>query len=326
MLSDTSIQPQQNLDKTNVEPIEQSDDGDESISIPKNIVGAYLTCEEYQSATEMLPEAKVRCALRNQDTNNKVDLDNQFANYNWSYRLAGGNNFEVTVAELVASPEWHVSFTIKSLDLIDFQKQLNVIQFIFQATDKMGIARQESSTVKIQPIQWFALNGNHIPSQAAVGGTEHDGLDFLFLCRIYANGEILPGKLIVHFDDPDKSICYSIGSEGALQSLSDDAQTLLFETDVLLIKLGSFDEYFEWVPAENGQIPANAFIAGLDMQGAPIYSCRGLQEAENLPEQTPGALRTNATGCLHEHYGAQLRTSYQVLSWKKSAFDFIESP
>ncbi|WP_176736585.1 DM9 repeat-containing protein [Oligoflexus tunisiensis] len=313
------------------EPIAQSEDskkgdkGDkdekEKVAPPTNIAGAYLLCELTKPMQTGATEAAARCALRDEKNNSKVDIKTRFASSSWSYELPVGSSLSVTITELLTSPEWHVSYSIQGTDATVLAAQIGAIKFSLDAQDAAGVRSKATDTTSLPFIQWDSLGGNPVPSQAAAGGTWIGTTAILYLCRLHTGNEILPGKLLTHYNDPGKSICYSITAAGnAIQSQSEDAQTLLVPNDVLLISQGTFDEYFEWVPAANGQSPANAFVTGLDAQGRPLYSCRGVQNDGALPaDQTPGVLRPGATGCVHEFQLAlQFRNNYQVLTWKAS--------
>jgi hypothetical protein len=65
--------------------------------------------------------------------------------------------------------------------------------------------------------------------------------------------------------------------------------------------------------------PERAVVTGKDALGNPFYTCRNLQEDAGVAEQTPGVLRPGTSGCHHEFYGFESRTSYQVLAWKVTA-------
>lgn len=292
---------------------------DETVSPPGNISGSYLICIEVKAPTTTTPESTVNCAVRDQKTNNKIGLKGQYPSVQWTYELANPDSLAIMHSELTFNPEWHVSIILKAPGLEQVQAQRNAIKFVVTVQDSAGVKRQEVAPVSAGFLRWMALDGARVPTNAAVGGTEHDGADNLFLCRLYIGSEIIPGKMIVHFNDASKSICYTTYNGTALASHSDDGRTMIFRSDVLAITQGSFDEYFEWLPASNGLKPTQAIITGVDTLGNPLYACRGLQAADSLSEQTPGVLRPGAPGCSHEYYGVNTTTSYQVLAWKETA-------
>lgn len=291
----------------------------EGVSPPGNISGSYLICSEMKAPTAATPESTVNCALRDQVTNNKIDLKGLYSSAQWSYELTDTSNLTITHTELTASPEWHVNIKLNAPTLEQVLAHRNAIKFLLTVQDSAGVKRRELAPVSLGFLKWMALDGARIPTNAVVAGTEHDGADSLFLCRLYMGSEIIPGKMIVHYNDASKSICYATFSGGALTSHSDDARTMLYRSDVLVITQGTFDDYFEWLPASNGLKPAQAIITGIDTSGNPLYACRGLQAADSLAEQTPGVLRPGAPGCVHEYYGVNTTTSYQVLAWKATA-------
>ncbi|MDQ3234885.1 MAG: DUF3421 domain-containing protein [Pseudobdellovibrionaceae bacterium] len=291
---------------------------DEKVSPPGNISGSYLICIESKAPTAAVPESTVTCALRDQKTNNKIDLKSQYPNAQWAYDLADSSSLTITRTELNANPDWHLSIILKSPSMEQTQFMRNAIKFMVTVQDSAGVKRQEVAPVSFAFLRWQSLDGGRVPTTAAVGGTEHDGLDNLFLCRMYLGSEIIPGKMIIHYNDASKSICYATMNGTEYASHTDDARTMIFRSDVLVIAQGTFDDYFEWLPATAGLKPAQAIVSGLDTLGNPLYACRGLQAADGMVEQTPGVLRPGAPGCSHEYYGAVTTTSYQVLAWKET--------
>jgi hypothetical protein len=290
----------------------------ERVSPPANISGAYLTCIEARPATASLPEVQVNCALRDDVTNSKVDLA-AYTNPRWTHKAPAKSTVTVTVQELTGDPTWHVAFTVKGPTFGDVQMQLASLSFRLEVDGNGGITQQESASVSFSFVQWQSLDGGRIPAEAVVGGTENEGARNLYVCRIYFGNEIIPGLLAAHFNDPDnKSICYAVSNGVAIISHSNDAQTVLYRSDVLVIRQGQFSDYFEWLPAANGQMHAHAYASGFDVTGQPLYSCRGLQADGNLAEQTPGALKQGSAGCVFNFNGSQTRTDYEVLSWKQT--------
>lgn len=292
---------------------------DELVNPPVNISGSYLICIEVKAATATAPELTVNCAVRDQKTNNKIALKEQYPSVQWAYELVKSDNLAIMHSELTANPEWHVSIILKSTDLEQVRAQRNVIKFVVTVQDSLGIKRQEVAPVSAGFFKWLAVDGSRVPTNAVVGGTERDRANNLFICRLYVGSEIIPGKMIVHFNQASKSSCYTTYNGKALASHSDDGQTMLLRSDVLVISAGSFDDYFEWLPASNGLIPVQAIVTGLDSLGNPLYTCRALQAADALLEQTPGVLRPRAAGCAHEFYGVHVKSRYQVLAWKELA-------
>jgi len=291
---------------------------EEKVSPPSNISGSYLICSEMKAATEASPESVINCGLRDQKTNNKVNILGSFSSQIWSYQAASASNLVVSMLELPLSLEWHISVTLKSTTLAELQAQQGSLRFFVSVMNSAGIKFQESTPITSTFVRWLALDGGTIPTAAAIGGTEDGGRDTLFLCRMYVGAEVIPGKLSIHHSDSSKSNCYSSQNGLRLQSQSDDGDTMIHRTDVLVVTQGVFDNYFEWVPATNGLKPAQAIITGRDALGNPLYTCRNLQVDNNVAEQTPGVLRPGASSCVHEFYGVETNINYQVLVWKAS--------
>lgn len=293
---------------------------EESVSPPANISGTYLICSEMKAATATSPESVVNCALRDQTTNNKVNIDASYGAKLWSYQASSTNNsLVVSMVELPQSLEWHIAITLKAPTMSEIQAEQGTLRFFVSVTNTAGVRFQEWAHVSSPFVRWLSLNGAAVPANAAIGGTEDQGRDTLYLCRVYHNGEVIPGKMQVHNRDTNKSQCWTTFNNSKLQSQSDDGNTSLRNTDVLVITQGVFDDYFEWVPSANGLKPDRAMITGKDALGNPFYTCRNLQVDQGVAEQTPGVLRPGAAGCHHEFYGFQSNTVYQVLAWKTTA-------
>jgi hypothetical protein len=292
---------------------------EETVSPPANISGAYLICSEMKAATAASPESVIHCGLRDEKTNNKINIEAGFASKSWTYQASENSGMVVSMVELTSSLEWHIAVTLKAQTMGDLQAQQESMRFYVRVTNSAGIKFQASAPVTPTFVQWLALNGEQIPAPAAIGGTEDDGTENLYLCRMSYAGELTPGKLEVHDRNSSKSICYATYNGSVIESQSSNGDTMLAPSDVLLITQGVFDDYFEWVPASNGLKPPQAYITGKDAVGNPLYTCRNLQPDERFAEQTPGVLRPGASTCTHAYDGFQSNTSYQVLTWKTGA-------
>ncbi|MDQ3235105.1 MAG: DUF3421 domain-containing protein [Pseudobdellovibrionaceae bacterium] len=288
---------------------------EEKVSPPANISGSYLICAEMQAATEALPEAVVNCGLRDKKTNNKIDISAGYVNSIWSYQADLGNTMVVSMIELPKSLEWHISITLRAPSLAEVQEQQAAIRFYVSVMNNAGIKYQESTVISPAFVRWMTSNGAPIPATAAIGGTENDGANVLYLCRMYVGTELIPGRLHTH--DNNISACHTVQNGSSLASHQNDG-TMTYRTDVLAVTQGVFDDYFEWIPATSGLKPAQAIITGYDSVGNPHYTCRNLQNDNNIAEQTPGVLRPGASSCAHEFNGAKSNINYQVLSWKEA--------
>ncbi|WP_141731540.1 DUF3421 domain-containing protein [Oligoflexus tunisiensis] len=292
---------------------------EENVSPPANISGAYLICSEMKAATAADPESLIHCGLRDEKTNNKVNIEAGYASKIWTYQASDNDNLVVSMVELPLSLEWHIAVTLKAPTLGDLQTQQDTIRFFVSVTNSAGVKFQASAPVTPTFVQWLALNGAQIPTPAAIGGTEDDGTENLYICRMAFGGESIPGKLEVHDRDSNKSNCFTTHNGTVITSQSENGDDVLAPSDVLVITQGVFDDYFEWIPSTNGLKPAQAYITGKDAVGNPLYTCRNLQADESIAEQTPGVLRPGASTCAHSYDGFQANTSYQVLAWKAGA-------
>ncbi|WP_141731852.1 DUF3421 domain-containing protein [Oligoflexus tunisiensis] len=299
----------------------ETDAAEEGVNPPNNISGSYLVCSETKAPTDTNPESQTNCALRDQTSNNKIDLAS-FASYSWSYQAPEASSLTVTMSELPLNPEWHVVISLKAPTLAEVRDQRMNVKFFLTVQDSAGVKHQESAGVSASVLQWLALDGARVPGTAILSGIDYDGTTSLYLCRVYTNNEVIPGKLINHYADPSRSMCLTT-SNGAniILSQSMDARTMLRKSDVLVINQGSFDDYFEWVAGSGGSISARAVTSGTDVNGKPQYTCRGQRGNGPPGDLVPGVIRTGATVCAHLYYddGVEVTPSYQVLSWKADA-------
>jgi hypothetical protein len=299
----------------------EADAPDENVTPPTNISGSYLVCSETKAPTNANPESQTNCALRDQTNNSKIDLAT-FASYTWSYQAPEANSLTVTMSELPINPEWHVAISLKAPSLAELREQRENVKFFLTVQDKAGVKHQESAGISAPVLQWLALDGARVPSTSISSGVDYDGTTRLYLCRLYTNNELIPGKLINHYADSSRSMCLTTSTgNNVIISQSMDARTMLRRSDALVINQGVFSDYFEWVPGATGSIPERAVVSGTDLNGRPQYTCRGQRDNGPPGDLVPGVMRTGSLGCAHLFYddGVNIIQTYQVLSWKADA-------
>lgn len=115
---------------------------------------------------------------------------------------------------------------------------------------------------------WAPDRNGHKPYDAVQGGTDTDK-NALFFCRAYQSDDYQPGEL-----NPTLKTC-NFGSGGKENSSS--------AYEVLVP---------HWAAASDGQVPLGSFQAGTDIDGAPLYFCRGRHQGG----VQPGKLKAGA-GC-----------------------------
>lgn len=300
---------------------------DESVTPPKNLSGTYLFCDDIANGANEPNKALVRCALRFEKDNAKVDLTKEFSSYEWS--TVASEAVDVQLKELVDDAEWHALYTVtgnSSADVLGFKNSKNMS---IRVEERAGGSLRFASLGSL-PYRWQSLNGGVIPSNAIAGGTEGGGQRTTFLCRSYVKNQVMPGKLVAVVAGDARSVCYTADA-GQKQKSSDDVNgTLNHFSEVLVLDTGSFDDFWEWVPASAGSRPDLAVMSGVDAFGFPSYTCRALavgspNAAEG--EQTPGQLRNGSSTCTFEFFGEQNAGDYQVLAWKsekvKSMFEIV---
>jgi hypothetical protein len=317
----------QSKDSRPIEKDQTTSPENEAVIPPGNIAGTWLVCDVQRSGTSS-KEATSFCALRDERTQTKVNLS-EFASHEWRIASPDPSGFTSSMRELENDPSWHLAIHMKAAS----EAQLNLALMETRVALRVGTVggdQAESSTLiqgtTAYPL-WAELDGNTVPRQAIAGGTEHVGKVTLSICRVYANGGVFPGKLLPHFADGNKSACYTTQNNTGIESISSDARTVNFKSDVLMPGTSSFAERMEWITINPGQsLPGNAFAGGVDERGETLYVCRGSEagppdDPEDVPndplgEWTPGYVKASSGYCQHEYYGQKTSTSYQLLVLK----------
>lgn len=137
--------------------------------------------------------------------------------------------------------------------------------------------------------RWETARGGRIPSGAVPHGYEADG-EPLWVCRVRMYGGVHPGKVRPAF--------------GAAQSTWGGREVSVDEYEVLM-------DRGAWGIASGGGVPADAFPAGRERDGEPLYVARAAVAPGTLH---PGKVRP-AFGAANIGYGNDEHTvlSYEVL-------------
>jgi len=132
---------------------------------------------------------------------------------------------------------------------------------------------------------WAADRNGHKPYDAVQGGTDTDK-NPLYFCRAYQSDDYQPGEL-----NPTLKTC-NFASGGTENSSS--------AYEVLVP---------HWAASSGGQVPVGSFQAGTDIDGAPLYFCRGSHQGGIQP----GKLKAGA-GCYIGYGGEEIQLKdYQVM-------------
>lgn len=296
------------------------DGADEDVTPPINVSGSYLFCDDIANSANEANKALVRCALRSDANNATVDLKKEFSSYEWNTLDDSGAAVDVRVDELIGDPEWHALYTVTGNSIEDVRSFKNSKNMAIRVQE-LGGRRLRFSSLGSLPYRWQSLNGAAIPANAVAGGTEANGQRTTFLCRSYVKNQVMPGKLVAVVAGDARSVCYTADA-GQKQKSNDDVNgTLNHFSEVLVLDSGTFDDFWEWVPAAAGTRPELAVMSGADAFGLPSYTCRALGiGSPNAPEgeQTPGQLRNGSSTCTFEFFGEQNAEQYEVLVWKSA--------
>jgi hypothetical protein len=132
---------------------------------------------------------------------------------------------------------------------------------------------------------WAPGKNGHKPYDAIQGGTDTDKSP-LFFCRAYESADFQSGRL-----NPALGTC-NFASGG--QEITSTAYEVLVP---------------HWAAASGGQVPVGSFQAGTDIDGAPLYFCRGRYQGG----VQPGKLKAEA-GCYIGYGGEEIQLNdYQAM-------------
>ncbi|GAB1863216.1 hypothetical protein CAJAP_04295 [Camponotus japonicus] len=138
--------------------------------------------------------------------------------------------------------------------------------------------------------RWVTRTGTQsLPENAVFGGRDSDGSK-IYVGRAFHNGDTLPAKVI-----PDKNVAYVC--HNGEEHPKDNFEVLC-------------QGEFAWEFCSNGEVPADAIIAGQTADGEPLYIGRVLHNGS----QTIGKVQ-QSHGCLYIPYdGEELSfKDYEVL-------------
>ena len=132
---------------------------------------------------------------------------------------------------------------------------------------------------------WVAGDNGHQRYDAVQGGTDTDK-NPLFFCRAYQSDDYQPGRL-----NPALGTCNF--ASGGKENTSTAYEVLVPH----------------WALASDGRVPVGSIQAGTDIDGAPLYFCRGRHQGGIRP----GKLKAGA-GCSIDYGGEEiLLKDYQVM-------------
>ncbi|MDQ3230232.1 MAG: DUF3421 domain-containing protein [Pseudobdellovibrionaceae bacterium] len=301
----------------------------EKVSPPNNISDSYLVCDVQNNADPVVPEAAVLCVLRDDKTQNKVDLVASFQSHEWKSTIPDLTGITSTSREMPADSLWHWEIQIKAASPIQRDQAVRGtrVSLSVQKRDGQNETIKDQAVTAVQSVAFWSLNGNPLPAHAIPGGTQRMGMDILSICRVHSAGGVYPGKMKPHYLNPEKTICYSTKDNSTIASLGDDGSTVLLSSDALLSGTRPWADEVEWSSFSAGMpFPKNAFVGGRDDLGETLYVCRGSEagpppsptDQPNDPagEWTPGYVKISNGICQHEYHGQRSNVNYQVLVWK----------
>jgi hypothetical protein len=299
--------------------------GSEDVAVPLPISGAYLTCqhESYIGTPQEPSRQAVGCSVRNKDSHALINIDDVGAEVRWFFEGDEELASKLEIDQLAGHATFHAMYRFNNLTPDQVLAVRTDARYAVEfKQDDLVLATAKSGTTT-NFYDWLKIDGSTVPANAVSGGTESQGATPLYLCRVYVGEGLYPGKLIQHYNDATKSICYTVANDAPIESQSTDASTLLYANDIVTIDDPSKESYFKWVAATQGDIPENAVAGGYNDQGVPLYVCRN-QEGDPSPpdsgvsndpdgEPTPGYIAAKTTSCVHEHFGINQSGSYEVL-------------
>ncbi|XP_034234203.1 natterin-4-like isoform X2 [Thrips palmi] len=137
--------------------------------------------------------------------------------------------------------------------------------------------------------QWVHCHFGEVPPQAVDAGNDVNG-ERLYVCRAFHEGDTIPGKLVA-------------SHRGAYVSRDGKEH----KKDYYEVLVGG---RVSWVRGSNGQVPANALVAGRTVQGENLYVGR----FRHAGTMTPGKVHVSHRCCYIPYGGNEVSaTSYEVL-------------
>lgn len=299
---------------------EGKEDDDESILLPVNVHGSYfrISCQVLRLASWSYP-ASVGCALVNREGQKAVvDSNNQA---DWRIDLSRvEESLNVSTILLSNDSSWHVEFDIAG-DPVIVNRSLSALKF-----EALLNGSSHSSNGIINNFTWVKANGGPIPHNAVHAGSEQGGTVFSRLCKLHINDAILPGKLIPHYKDNSKSVCYTVYDGVGIRDVNDDFQRK-YQSEILI---DSKQNSYSWVESgSSSNVQALAIIAG-QIGDLPVHLCRSLERGvppdpelrpnDLIGEYTPGYIHPQDGLCHYEFHGAKISETYEIMIHRRNNY------
>ncbi|CRK86359.1 CLUMA_CG000082, isoform A [Clunio marinus] len=136
---------------------------------------------------------------------------------------------------------------------------------------------------------WIPFHGEIIPKNTVKGGKENN--QKLYIGRSHHHGSLTPGKVL-------ESERNCIIPWGTISNVKEDFEILICSTN------------YNWVAAENGSVPINAFPAGHSEQGETLFIGRVFHEGSLIV----GKIQQSHRVCYIPHNDEELNfCKYEVL-------------
>ncbi|NRA68308.1 MAG: DUF3421 domain-containing protein [Pseudobacteriovorax sp.] len=283
------------------------------VILPELFSQIYLACGPATVANGGL-QASLFCSIRNRQTSNSMIPS---MTHTWTF--VGDPDVLATFTPS-ANMDWSIAVNLSSDDAAKITNSLANGRILATFRDEGGNRFVGVTVPSIQPYYWQAANGTLNTNDALVSGSQHEGTVNLYSCRAFHSNAIIPGKLSVHFNNANASVCFTTINDQVFASQSEDGNTLVHNSDILKVRENGF---VAWSPLTD-KLPDNAIITGRAINNDPLYTCRNLERGPppagqpiNDPngEQTPGFVGPNSGGCIHEYYGANTEANYAALVW-----------
>lgn len=316
--TDSSSADEQNV--VNQDDGSPQPEGYEKIDPPQQITGSYLVCLDQNSREQNSQEKTTLCALRDEKTQNNVDMEASFASYSWKFLTSHGASAQVTV--LPAGSAFHAEYKIKSATG-SLETSASDFRFVLDVVTRSGQMQTAQTENLNLTISWVSSNGAVAPSTAIVSGSEGGFARNNYLCRLHLEGIIVPGKLISR-EVGEFSICYAAYAGELIMGNNPSNGSLAYLSDILVTDSRSGDQNnLLWIRADGQQNPNLRFVGGWGEMGQPLFTCRSANPRDAAFEPTAGYLNDSGNLCIFELGGPQATPTFEVLSWKTSELKLL---
>jgi len=137
---------------------------------------------------------------------------------------------------------------------------------------------------RFRPISQLSLNENMVAAGNGIGG------ETLYPCRVYVNGDIIPGK-----GDPVARSCH-VGYAGVEYEAKDNFEILTNPRNANV----------QWVRRQSGSFPSNAIRGGRSAEREAFYIGRcTLQLTDGRTTTIPGKIHPSASSSMYVAFGGQ---------------------